>query len=147
MKSIFDPQVYSEVKNRVNNLSENSVGQWGKMDVGQMLHHCQGPLNIVLEKNDYSLKPNWFLSLLFKKSFYNDKPWRKNLPTIKAFKILEAKDFSSEKAKLISLVDEVHQQRDRTDWRPHPAFGEFTAEQWGKMTFKHLDHHLTQFGV
>ncbi|MGB5666410.1 MAG: DUF1569 domain-containing protein, partial [Maribacter sp.] len=32
-------------------------------------------------------------------------------------------------------------------WNLHPLFGEFTVEQWGQMEFKHLDHHLKQFGV
>lgn len=30
---------------------------------------------------------------------------------------------------------------------PHPFFGKLTSEQWGKGIYKHLDHHLKQFGV
>ncbi|MBL0146112.1 MAG: DUF1569 domain-containing protein [Chitinophagaceae bacterium] len=29
----------------------------------------------------------------------------------------------------------------------HPFFGKFTGDQWGKFMYKHLDHHLQQFGV
>ena len=78
---------------------------------------------------------------------YSDKPWRKNLPTAKPFKITEKKDFSSEKSALEAMLNEFESQRDRTAWNPHPSFGEFTKEQWGKMQYKHLDHHLRQFGV
>ena len=147
MKSLFDSEVYSEIRNRLNNLSENSEKQWGKMTPGQMVHHCQAPLNIILEKTDYGFKPNWLFNLLFKKSMYNNKPWRKNLPTFKPFKITENKSFDSEKTQLEQLLTEFESQRERTHWKPHPSFGAFDKEQWGKMQYKHLDHHFRQFGV
>ena len=103
MKSLFDIETFSETKNRLNKLSENSEKQWGKMTVGQMLHHCQGPLNIMLEKNDYGLKPNFFAKIFIKKMLYNDHPFRKNLPTAKFLKEAEVKDFFREKAQLLTL--------------------------------------------
>jgi hypothetical protein len=81
MKSLFDAETYSEARNRLDNLSENSERKWGKMNVGQMLHHCQGPFNIMLEKDDYVMKPNFLAKLFFKKMLYNDTSFRKNLPT------------------------------------------------------------------
>lgn len=147
MKSLFDAEAFSEIKTRIDNLSEASEKQWGKMTHGQMLHHCQGPFNIMLEKNDYGMKPNWMAKLFFKKLLYNDKPWRKNLPTAKFLKETEARNFEKERLDLVKLLDEFEAQKDRTDWKPHPAFGRFTRQQWGQMQYKHLDHHLRQFGV
>jgi hypothetical protein len=147
MKSLFDQEAYDEVRSRLNALSENSERQWGKMTPSQMLCHCQSPLHIILEKKDYGLKPNWLIKTFFKKSMYNDKPWPKNLPTVPGMKQTEPKDFNEEKGKLEDLLEELHNQRERKDWQPHPTFGTLTQEQWGKMQYKHLDHHLTQFGV
>ena len=147
MKSLFEEHTYNEIKSRIHNLNENLQAHWGKMNVGQMAWHCQGPLNIILEKNDYGMKPSWLAKLFFKKSLYNDKPWRKGLPTAKFLKTQEQKDFNDEKAKLEALIDEAYSQRDKTKWKPHPAFGYFTPQQWGQMQYKHLDHHLRQFGV
>ena len=147
MKSLFEPEVYSEIRNRLSNLSESTERQWGKMAPAQMLHHCQGPLNIILEKVDYGFKPNWLMKVLFKKSLYSDKPWRKNLPTPKQFQQKEPRDFAKEKQHLESLLDEFESQRERNDWQPHPGFGHFTKEQYGKMQYKHLDHHLRQFNL
>ena len=146
MKSLFDSEAYSEIKNRLSNLSETSKSQWGKMNIGQMAHHCQGPLNIVLGKNDYGFKPNWFLKL-FKKSLYSDKPFKKNLPTAKPFRVIEEKNFNAEKIKLEELLSEFNNQRDRAEWGAHPIFGALTKEQWGKAQYKHLDHHFKQFGA
>lgn len=147
MKSIFEDDTYNEIKHRISELNENSQAQWGKMNVGQMTWHCQGPFNIILGKDHYGMKPNWLARALFKKSLYNDKPWRKGLPTAKFLKTQDQKNFDEEKAKLITLIDEAYAQRDKTEWEPHPAFGHFTAQQWGQMQYKHLDHHLKQFGV
>lgn len=147
MKSLFEPEVLTEIRTRLDQFSEDKPRQWGKMSHGQTMAHCQGPFNIMLEKKDYGMKPNWLINLFFKKSMYNDKPWRKNLPTAKFLKQTEPRDLSEEKAKLLALLDEFESQRERNDWKPHPGFGHFTKEQYGQMQYKHLDHHLTQFGV
>lgn len=147
MKSFFEDGVYEEISKRLDKLEEQTQPLWGKMTSAQMLHHCQMPLNIILKKNDYGVKPNWLINLLFKKSMYSDKLWRKNLPTAPGFKIVEQKDFHFEKKEITSLIDALYEQREKNEWHPHPAFGQLTKEQWGKMQYKHLDHHLRQFGV
>ncbi|GGI58299.1 DUF1569 domain-containing protein [Winogradskyella haliclonae] len=147
MKSFFENGVYNEISTRINNLNEDTKAQWGKMNPGQMLYHCQMPLNIILEKEDYGVKPNWLVNLLFKKSMYSDKLWRKNMPTAPGFKITDDKNFETEKTEIMTLINELNAQREREDWQPHPAFGKLTKDQWGKMQYKHLDHHLRQFGV
>lgn len=147
MKSIFTTEAYDEIMSRLESLDENAKANWGKMNVAQMTWHCQGPFNIMLEKNDYGLKPNWLAKVFFKKSLYNDKPWRKNLPTARFLKSKDDKDFTMEKAKLRELIAETFKHRTKTEWKPHPGFGYFTADQWGQMQYKHLDHHFRQFGV
>ena len=147
MKSIFDTKTHQEILDRIENLNEATSRKWGKMSVGQMAWHCQGPFDIMLKKNDYGMKPSWLAKVFFKKSLYNDKPWRKGLPTAKFLKPTEDKDFTSEKAKLVALINEAYTHRDKAEWKPHPAFGYFTSEQWGQMQYKHLDHHFRQFGV
>jgi len=87
MKSFFEEGVYDEISLRLNKLNKDASATWGKMNAGQMLNHCQMPLNIILEKKDYGVKPNWLINLLFKKSMYSDKLWKKNLPTAKGFAI------------------------------------------------------------
>lgn len=147
MKSLLDRESFNEIKDRLTKLTEDSERQWGKMTPGQMARHCQAPLEIMLQKNDYGVKPNWLINLLFKRSMYNDKPWRKNLPTAPSFRITDDRDFAVEKAKLVDLIDEIGTKLDKEDWGKHPAFGKLTTRQWGQMQYKHLDHHLRQFGL
>ncbi|MFD1063858.1 DUF1569 domain-containing protein [Winogradskyella litorisediminis] len=147
MKSFFENGVYDEIVSRIEKIDPNTSPNWGKMNAGQMLHHCQMPLNIILEKKDYGVKPNWLINMLFKKSMYSDKLWRKNMPTAPSFKITDEKNFEVEKTEILNLISELNNQKEREDWQPHPSFGKLTKDQWGKMQYKHLDHHLRQFGV
>lgn len=147
MKSFFEDGVYDEISSRLSQLQEDTEPNWGKMNASQMLHHCQMPLNIILEKEDYGVKPNWLVNLLFKKSMYSDKLWRKNMPTAPGFKINEDKDFETEKKGITELINLLNSLRDKNDWQAHPAFGKLTKAQWGKMQYKHLDHHFRQFGI
>lgn len=146
MKSLFDPTAHQEIKNRITALSKDSTPTWGKMNVGQMLTHCQFPLKVGLSDKPRRYKWN-IVGFLFKKSLYNDKPWKKGLPTAKVAKITDERDFEQEQTTLLSMVDAFHEKRTQEEWQPHPMFGKFTPEQWGKLEYKHLDHHLTQFGV
>ncbi len=147
MKSLFEHTTQNEIEDRIQSLSSKSIPEWGKMSVSQMLFHCQFPLKIALQKERPTLRPSVLAKLFFKKAMYNDKPWKKNLPTHPKLKVVDQKEFEEEKATLLSLVSEFSDQRDKKAWDPHPMFGKFTPEQWGKMQYKHLDHHLKQFNV
>jgi len=146
MKSLLEEEGYIEIKNRLQNLTENNARVWGKMDLGQMVTHCQFPLKIGIENKP--IKPKWnpFMRF-FKKMLYSDRPWRKGLPTAPQLRITDSRDFLKEKATLEELVDAFYKLNDRGHWNPHPLFGSFTKEQWGMMEYKHLDHHFRQFGA
>ncbi|WP_339609524.1 DUF1569 domain-containing protein [uncultured Planktosalinus sp.] len=148
MKSLFTEKAYAEILERLDNLSQESQAKWGKMNVAQMLAHCSEPLKVPLEKITLA-KPNPVMRLLFslfKKSLYDDKPWKQGLPTSKEFKIVDERDFQKEKQALKTLIEEFYSEKNKTEWPPHPLCGHFTTEQWGKMQYKHLDHHFRQFG-
>ncbi|MEP3373266.1 MAG: DUF1569 domain-containing protein [Maribacter dokdonensis] len=147
MKSLLTKEAYEEINQRIDLLTQNSEKVWGKMSVGQMCWHCQYPLQLAIKNKPNNSKGNWFIKTFFKKSLYSDKPWRKNMPTAPQLKAKEDKDFETEHKLLKKLVSDFYAVRDREEWHPHPAFGAFTKEQWGQVQYKHLDHHLKQFGV
>ena len=150
MKSLFDSTTLSEVKDRIETISEGTTPNWGKMNSGQMLKHCQIPFNIINGTQEVKFKVGFLKKMIFsmmKPMMYNDKPWKQSVPTGKEFIIDYDVDFNTEKNNLLNLVDQFHDREDQEQWDPHPVFGKFKNDQWGKMNFKHLDHHLRQFGV
>ncbi|MFK7750180.1 MAG: DUF1569 domain-containing protein [Kordia sp.] len=151
MKSLFDENALEEIQQRIDSLTAESVPSWGKMSVGQMCTHCQKPLEVAMGTMKFSgKKPGFMKRLIFKiykPLMYNDKAWSQNLPTVRDFIVRDEKDVAAEKAKLTELVTAFHGHKDATEWPSHPMFGNFTPEQWGKMQYKHLHHHLSQFGA
>jgi hypothetical protein len=149
MNSIFNEAAYQEVLQRLNTLTDNSENLWGKMTVAQMCAHCQLALEMPLGYKTMK-RPNALVRMIFKafkKSMYNDKPWRKNSPTASEFIIKDERDFTLEKDKLKVLIEEFYSKRDGFQEFDNPVFGRFTQEQLGMMQYKHLDHHLKQFNA
>ncbi|MES1215909.1 MAG: DUF1569 domain-containing protein [Bacteroidota bacterium] len=146
VKNLFDPAVKQDIIGRINKLTPGSKALWGKMNVGQMLAHCQMPIGVAF--GEHQLNGSFILKLigpLFKSVLYNEKPYKKSLPTDKSFIMTEPKDFEQERNKLLEMVSQFAETKMIND--KHPAFGRLTKEQWSKATWKHLDHHLQQFGV
>lgn len=78
----------------------------------------------------------------------DDKPVGKNSPTFPAFVVTGTGDVEYQKKQLISLIKK-YETRDKAslEGTVHPFFGKMTAQQIGILDYKHLDHHLRQFGV
>ncbi len=149
MQNLFDNTTYNEVIDRLNALSPQSTAQWGKMNVAQMLAHCKEAFKVPLSEKKL---PRMFMGILIgwmiKSKLYNDDPWKQNLPTAPNFIIKNERDFQDEKRELINLVNKFYKAGPTGISKyPHPLFGKFTPEQWGKSMYKHIDHHLRQFGA
>ena len=149
MKSLFEKEAYNEIVSRINSLQPNAEGQWGKMKVAQMMAHCSEAYKVPLSDTG---QPRMFMGRIFgplvKGSMHSDKSWKQNLPTAPNFIIKGERDFATEKTHLLSFTERFHKEGPTKAARfPHPFFGKFTTEQWGKLTYKHLDHHLKQFGA
>jgi len=148
MKSIFNPIDNTEFIDRINKLSPASQALWGKMNVGQMLAHCQVPIKVAL--GDLQLKRG-LMGVLFgkiaKKKLLEEKPFKPNLPTFRDAIIKDDQDFDKEKQGLIDLVKKFTAGPGVITKIPHPFFGAMTVDEWNALQVKHLDHHLRQFGV
>jgi hypothetical protein len=147
VKNLFDPTVKKEIIDRINKLTPSTLPQWGKMNVSQMLAHLQVPMGVAL--GTHTVKGNWLMKLimpLFKKKLYDNSPWKKSLPTDKTFIMTGTdKDFELEKLHVLDMVARFSETSIISD--RHPIFGRLTKEQWSRATWKHIDHHLTQFGA
>lgn len=149
MKNLFTKDDSIEILGRIDKLGHDSQPEWGKMNVAQMLAHCASFQDIA---NGNSLPKRHLLGRLIgwyvKPLFYNDKPLDRNLPTDRSILIVDEKDFEAERHALKQRIVEFQSNGpEKCTKHPHPFFGNFTPEQWGIGSYKHLDHHLRQFGV
>ncbi len=150
MKNIFDSQTVENLIKRINHLSPESNRKWGKMTVDQMLAHCNVSYEMIYD--DIHQKPNFLMKILLKAFVKNkvvsEKPFPKNGKTAPQFIIKESKDFEKEKQRLIHYLKKTQKLGgEYFDGRDSHSFGALTKTEWNNMLYKHLDHHLTQFGV
>lgn len=148
MIKLFDPKENSLIKERINKLTPGSRPLWGKMNVSQMLAHLQPTMLVAFGELKLKGRLMGFLfGKIARKQILLDKPFKKSIPTLKEFKIAE-KDFETEKNTLLSYIDRfITEGHEIITKNPHPFFGKLTLEEWDKLQWKHLDHHLRQFGV
>jgi hypothetical protein len=78
----------------------------------------------------------------------DDKPISRNAPTAPYLVVRDDPDFEAGRVRLLASIDRfVAQGRAGCTTHPHSFFGMMTADQWAILTYKHLDHHLRQFGA
>jgi hypothetical protein len=154
METLFDKASPAHFTDRVNALSPESPALWGKMNVEEMLEHCVlgvgVPLGtVVLSRTMVGRLFGWLGKRL---AIDSDKPFSKNAPTdprlIIKVATVDAGHVAELKEKLIaSTVELCGRGPEGMPEAPHPFFGKLTPAEWDKLSAKHLDHHLRQFGV
>jgi hypothetical protein len=150
MKNIFEKSVTDEVIGRVNQLTTESKPNWGKMSVDQMLAHCNVTYEFVYE--DKHPKPKglkkWLIKTFAKNIVVSEKPYKKNSRTSPEFLMTDQKNFEAEKSRLIAYLKKTQELgEEHFDNKESHSFGPLTKTEWSNMFYKHLDHHLSQFGV
>lgn len=151
LPNIFDKQVTDSLIIRIQKLTPETKPQWGKMSVEQMLAHANVTYSYVYEPEKY--KPVSFPMKLIMKAFVKkivvgEAPFKRNSQTAPDFIVKDEKDFQKEKDRLIGFLLKTQALgSDHFDGKNSHSFGKLNATEWNNMFYKHLDHHLRQFGV
>lgn len=149
MKNLFEATTAEELKNRLTHLRPDSARQWGSMNVAQMLAHCSAWMEIAAGRRS---PPRTFIGRIFgplaKKSILGESPVRRNMPTEKSLIVSGEREFAEERRQLEQWIDRFAGGGPEGCTKdPHSFFGPMTPMEWAILGFKHLDHHLRQFGV
>ena len=150
MKNIFTEETSNEIIARINTLTNETQALWGKMHVAQMLAHCSVSYETIYTNKHP--KPNVFVKFILKKFVkkyvVNEKPYKKSSQTAPYFIIADERDFDTEKKKLIDYILKTQELGEKAfEGKESVSFGPMSKNEWNNMLYKHLDHHLSQFGV
>lgn len=153
MKNLFEPTLVEEVKRRIMRLRPESERQWGKMPLSLVLAHCTSGFQMAMgtiNPKRASFPANVIGPLIKPLVFGDDKPIRRNSPSSPELFVADPTqlEFERERAQLINAIDSfVATGAAGCTKHPHPFFGPLKPQQWAILMFKHVDHHLRQFGV
>jgi hypothetical protein len=150
MKNLFETESVNEVKARIENLTPESPRQWGKMNAAQAIAHCAAGLELALGDRT---PPRVFVGRLLggiikPLALGDDKPMRRNSPTVKGLVMNDERNLENERERLRGMIDRFTAAGPAgCTTHPHSFFGPLTPDEWAVLMYKHLDHHLRQFGV
>lgn len=148
--NIFTKEVTENVIQRINQLTPHTQPHWGKMNVSQMLAHCSVTYEMIYDNKHP--KPGFLMKFILKKFLKKlvtgEQPYKQNLKTAPQFLISDVKDFAIEKTRLVHYLHQTQELgENHFDNKESHSFGPLTKTEWNNMLYKHLHHHLTQFGV
>ena len=150
MKNLFDPEALAEVKARFRGLRADAPRRWGTMTASQMVAHCAIASEMAVGD---LLLPRAPIGYLFGRivkplALGNDKPFRPNSPTARELVVKGEPAIDVERERLLALLDRFAAAGPAgCTTHPHAFFGKLTPDEWAVLMYKHLDHHLRQFGA
>lgn len=146
MTLLHDPAVRSSIEQRLASLRPDTRARWGRMSVDQMLWHVNQAMGVPL--GETAVEPKFVpLPKAVVKFMVLSLPWMKGAPTNPAFLPKRQYDFEAERARCRLLIGKITTRPIDGQWPLHPIFGPMSGTDISRLQAKHLDHHLTQFGV
>jgi hypothetical protein len=150
MKNLFEAAAVEEVKERLTHLRPDSERQWGKMNAAQAVAHLAAGIELAVgDKRPPRLLLGRIIGGIVKPmALGNEEPMRRNTPTVKGLVVTDERDLETERKRLSGLIDRFAAGGPAgCTTHPHSFFGRMTPQEWAILMYKHLDHHLRQFGV
>lgn len=132
----------------------SAQSKWGKMNFQQMVEHVSAFFKVSTHKLKFDLvsPPEHMLKL--KEFLMSDKQFRENTkaPTSIIGEEPFPVHYSSVEEAVAKLEKEVNNffhfyETNPTATAVHPVFGELNFEEWVRLHYKHVTHHLRQFGL
>jgi hypothetical protein len=146
-RTLWNEDDRAHLMRRFASLSPDATPKWGSFDPPRMVTHVTdalraglGELTLTPVKGPLAL---WPINVLV--MFH--LPWPRSAPTAPELLQRTPANWNAELAALQNAVDRFIKRGVDRAWTPHAAFGRLTGQQWGRLMYRHLDHHLTQFGV
>ncbi len=149
-KSAF---LQNEMFGLMQSLSEQSQQLWGKMNAQQMVEHLTDFFNVSVEKIIFPLvTPEEHLPK-YREFLYSNKEFKEN--TKAPAGVLGEEPLPLRTASLQSAKDQLKEtvsyffeyfKKEPAKKTMHPAFGMLNFDEWVMLHYKHVRHHLRQFG-
>jgi hypothetical protein len=74
-------------------------------------------------------------------------PFPKGAPTAPELLTRAPREWTSDVADVQALLNRAARTATTDGWPEHPAFGALSKRAWGVLIYRHMDHHLKQFGA
>jgi hypothetical protein len=146
-KSLSNARTRQELLARLERLKPGATPLWGTMTAPQMLAHltdwmlmAKGEIKVALKKRPQRIPPLKQLMIYW-------LPFPKGIPTSPELIGRKPLEWATERAAVRGHVQSFENLNSKSTWPEHPVFGKMTPKAWSVFAYRHMDHHLRQFGV
>ena len=147
MPTLFDPSARAQIVSRLSRLAPDRQPLWGRMNAGQVQTHLADQLRSGLGDLACRSRGGPFRFFPLRELIIYLLPWPKGVPTAPELLSTSPAEFAGDQKVLAELVERFGTRKDGEPWGEHPAFGRISRRAWGVLAWRHLDHHLRQFGL
>jgi Protein of unknown function (DUF1569) len=147
MKTIWDAGSRQQILARFEKLTPDLRPAWGSMTSAQVLAHLADPMKAAMGQKAVVPKPGAFSNPIVRSLIIYCLPWPKGAPTAPEFIHAHEEPFEYNLSALRATLEEFVASGESTRREPHPAFGQLSGRAWGRLMYRHLNHHLRQFGI
>ena len=152
MKTLAREGDKAEIVRRLRTLRPDSVRRWGRMSVHQMVCHLADALRMANGEKSTKLNAGFVQRTAVKwAALYMPFPWPPGIPSspeiASEFGGTKPIDFAADLAEVEALLERMTAARTVVARLPHPLFGPMSEAEWLRWGYRHLDHHLRQFGA
>ncbi len=149
MSTLADPRVRAVCRDRILRLDPNGNPKWGRMTAPQMVCHLSDSFRVGTGEKYASPAITPLRRTLVKWiAIRTPMQWPHGTPTPPEVEQgrggTPPGDWEHDRADLLGLIDSFAERR---TFGVHPVFGEMSQRDWLTWGYRHVDHHLRQFGV
>ena len=146
LRSLLSAEERSDLMRRLRRLTPGTEPAWGTLTAPRMLSHLADQLRVAL--GDLPARPvhtpvsRTLVKFLVVNTGF--EPPRGKIRTAPEMLTSKPGAWDADVSACMQLAERVGAGSARA---VHPAFGPLTPEEWGRLCWKHVNHHLVQFGV
>lgn len=148
MKSLWNPSARHDLLRRIDRVTPETRPLWGRMNASEMIAHVAAGMRLGLGELETRPRRTLFRYWPLKHLFVYWVPFPRSAPAPREM-VTRAKPVTWDRdlAALRDCLERFGTRDRRGAWPVHPVFGPLSARAWGALGWRHLDHHLRQFGV
>lgn len=148
-KSLLNKECSEWLVSRIQKLKPETTPLWGSMNATEMLLHCNRVNEQLLNAAPVKKGTRMAQYLARLLVLYLLPAYPKNAKTPKRNVTkgqVDASAFEEQRQRFVVLIQQFPTHQKPIEL-PHPYFGDLNTAQWGLAGYKHVDHHLRQFGL
>src|SRR5262245_8475281 len=151
MKTLAHEHDKTEILRRLRTLHPGCVRRWGRMSVHQTISHLADAWQMAMGQRPVADESSAFARTVLKwMVLYAPLRWPADIRTCAEIDAerggTRPAEFAADLVKLEALVELATRGRNGREWQNHPLFGRMSEAAWLRWGYRHMDHHLRQFG-